>query len=101
MRLVPIVNQDPGDESDADAQRWIREVRHGISTELPPRMPAPMSREELGALSTSCFRLQGELARRSEVFGPEWAEQSHSLLAQFHGLVLALMTVNTGHSVKV
>lgn len=82
----------------------MRELLHAdpLAT-LPPRMleptdedtrtAGPMSRNDLSRISTDCFRLQGEIDRQTERFGPVWAVQAHHLCESFHGLVLALLTV--------
>ena len=58
-----------------------------------PNRAAPYPAERLRELSTELFRVQGEIDRRSGVFGLEWAAEAHTVTEEFHGLVLALLTL--------
>ena len=72
----------------------MREVRHNDpNAVLPPPKPAPMSAEALTELSTQLFRVQGEIQLQAARFGSVWASLAHRQTEEFHGLVLALLTV--------
>lgn len=66
---------------------------------------APMTQEDLSAVSTMLFRVQGEIDRQAERFGPVWAKEARTHVEWSHGVVLAMMTFyerpGPGYSVRI